>query len=218
MKLRFIIDYATNEATIALYRDTDCVFNTTRLFTARQSAEILPWILEQFKQHAVALQDVDLWMSGIGPGSFTGLRNVSAMTLGLSRGAEKNAPCKGVPSAIGTAAASQTNATRCAVIYDGRNKELLYYGLAKDDAGNWKPTNENGVIAQEAIAQLNNRFPHLIAHQNLQTLLAPWTSAVEYVSQTQINAMAFSPYTESITHPIYLRPAVFTEPKTIREV
>jgi tRNA threonylcarbamoyl adenosine modification protein YeaZ len=118
----------------AAYRDTDSGLAVERSeLDPRRHAELLtPLITQVLAEAKVTLQDLDLIVTGVGPGPYTGLRVsvVTATTLGLVLGA----PVVGVCTLDGFAYDAVRTAARPVVVAtDARRREV--YWAAYDDTG-----------------------------------------------------------------------------------
>jgi tRNA threonylcarbamoyl adenosine modification protein YeaZ len=118
----------------AAYLDTDSGFAVERSeLDPRRHAELLtPLITQVLAKAHVTLQDLDLIVTGVGPGPYTGLRVsvVTATTLGLVLGR----PVVGVCTLDGFAHdAVRTGARPIVVATDARRREV--YWAAYDDTG-----------------------------------------------------------------------------------
>ena len=90
------IEGASTDLSVAL-RDADD-FDVTASWTSarRQSAELMPRILELLEAHGRGLAETRAVAVGTGPGSFTGLRVAMAIAKGLAMALDR--PIVGVPS------------------------------------------------------------------------------------------------------------------------
>ncbi len=218
MKYKALIDYSTPQLVLLIVQtDGKTVVLERQRFSARESGGIHAWIIDTLHKSNIKLKDIETWYSGIGPGSFTGLRGVSAMVMGFARGANPDNPqAYGIPSALGLI--QGIDALNIAVLYDGRNHEVLFYGLSKESNESYRPSGKNGVIHEKKLAELATQFDQFIALDSMRSILENAPFHIHYVSEINPETMIHSTYTENITEPIYLRPAVFVEPKPIREV
>jgi tRNA threonylcarbamoyladenosine biosynthesis protein TsaB len=91
------IDAASTDLSLAIMeRDGTLVDDDAWSSAQRQSAELLPRLLELLARADRALGDVGALAVGTGPGSFTGLRVAMALAKGLAAGLGR--PLVGVPS------------------------------------------------------------------------------------------------------------------------
>jgi tRNA threonylcarbamoyladenosine biosynthesis protein TsaB len=92
------IESASTDLSIAL-RDTDDGVATVSWTSARrQSAELMPRLLELLHAHGRGLAETRAVAVGTGPGSFTGLRVAMAIAKGLALALDR--PIVGIPSLV----------------------------------------------------------------------------------------------------------------------
>ncbi|HEX7171779.1 MAG TPA: tRNA (adenosine(37)-N6)-threonylcarbamoyltransferase complex dimerization subunit type 1 TsaB [Candidatus Limnocylindria bacterium] len=93
------IDGASTDLSVALSRpDGTAVAGVSWTAAQRQSAELLPRILDLLASADRRLADLTAIAVGAGPGSFTGLRVAMALAKGLAFGLDR--PIVGVPSLV----------------------------------------------------------------------------------------------------------------------
>ncbi|MEP7081655.1 MAG: tRNA (adenosine(37)-N6)-threonylcarbamoyltransferase complex dimerization subunit type 1 TsaB [Chloroflexota bacterium] len=98
------IDAASTDLSVALsHRDGTLILDDGWTSAQRQSAELLPHLLELLARAGRSLRDATAVAVGIGPGSFTGLRVGLALGKGLALALDR--PILGVPSLQGWLAA-----------------------------------------------------------------------------------------------------------------
>jgi tRNA threonylcarbamoyl adenosine modification protein YeaZ len=91
------IDAASTDLSLALAeRDGTLIGHEAWSSAQRQSAELLPRLVELLGRSNRSLADVSALAVGTGPGSFTGLRVAMALAKGLAAGLDQ--PLVGVPS------------------------------------------------------------------------------------------------------------------------
>ncbi len=91
------IDGASPALSVALATaNGDLIATSSWTSAQRQSAELLPHVLDMLDQAGSTLGDLDGVAVGTGPGSFTGLRVAMALAKGLAYG--RRIPLFGVPS------------------------------------------------------------------------------------------------------------------------
>lgn len=79
-----------------------------------------------FRQASLNVSDVDLFVMGTGPGSFTGLRTSLSIIKGFHAALGK--PCMGIPGYAGITRQYAVAETPCAVIFDAK-KNKIYGGV-----------------------------------------------------------------------------------------
>lgn len=243
MKWKVALDYSGNEIAIAVLKadDLSVAAETFTEVPGRDSSR-LPIIYQEAMDRAGArTEDVIEWTLGMGPGSFTALRVASAFVIGLAfshlapesarmlrvpgitpddapESATGDMNIRGVPSACGMASSGK----RVLVLYDGRKQELLAYGLKLQD-GFYVPDGYQGVLANhDEFAAIRGNYDTFVAG----TLNIPAVKAfapdldveeVQHVSAAALAKLPAGPWLLSPADPIYLRPAVFVDPKPIRQ-
>jgi tRNA threonylcarbamoyladenosine biosynthesis protein TsaB len=116
------IDTSTSLATIALAVDEQIVaeslINTNRTLSAR----LVPEIERLLTTAGLAIADIDLFASSIGPGSFTGVRGGVATIQGLALATGK--PCAGFSSLAMLAMNFSLSTTLVCPMLDARKNEV----------------------------------------------------------------------------------------------
>jgi len=90
------IESASTDLSVALHDASGAIGDASWTSARRQSAELLPRLLELLDAHGRGLDDVGAVAVGTGPGSFTGLRVAMAVAKGLALA--RRVPIVGVPS------------------------------------------------------------------------------------------------------------------------
>ena len=150
--LHGVLDPQPGKLVFALF-DDDKLLRQSELEMHPRDASLVPEFAEkELAACGTTLENVTRWSFGCGPGSFTFLRVVAALGAGWAAGNDK-LRFRCVPGALALAAALDiAEGEKAGVIYDGRNKELLCFGVKKVD-GELIPTGEelilNGPAAQE---------------------------------------------------------------------
>lgn len=122
------IDTSTSFASIALAVDgvivAEALVNTARTLSARLVSEIERLVTTS----GLAISDIDLFASAVGPGSFTGIRGGLATIQGLALASGK--PCAGFSSLAMLAMNFSLSTMAVCPILDARKSEL--YGALYD--------------------------------------------------------------------------------------
>ena len=92
------IEGASTDLSIALRDTDDAVASASWTSARRQSAELMPRLLELLAAQGRALDETRAVAVGTGPGSFTGLRVAMAIAKGLAVALDR--PIVGVPSLV----------------------------------------------------------------------------------------------------------------------
>lgn len=187
----------------------------------REAAGLLPWMSERLEAESIAVDAIDRWTIGAGPGSFTGMRLAAALITGLAFG-RKTVRLRCVPTAVAVAAQAVTApqpGERAAVLFDGRNHELLLFEV--EFQAEWQPTGIERVLNQSdaasCLAAYDGNYFAAFAYDRppLEALLpAPGRPRVVYLQQLSGQPLLRATYQQFDNDPaqlVYIRPAVFTE-------
>ena len=187
-------------------------------FTAQNrlthSASLMPMVEETLNAAGTALHDLDAVAAVTGPGSFTGMRLASALVKGWVFGyPEIQVRC--VPSAL--IAADAATADRVAVLQDGRNQEMLVFGLKKQN-GTYLPDGFTAVWNREQAAEqlpVQNYGEWVVSSADEAAVrkLLPETATDLQICRTYSAApllRAELPYDGDLDKLVYIRPAVFS--------
>lgn len=183
---------------------------------------LVPWLLDTVAGLGLSLADIGQWSAGTGPGSFSGIRAGIAWVMGVRTAT--GALVRGVPSSLALARSlAAVPGERIGVLHDARRGQLI---LSPCLAGEDGPAaaGEAGVVsvdeldpmafahfvtAQEAVVELAGGrlgdrlrcLPHLEARHLLEMPGIPWPSTpAETVASLD---------------PVYVRPAVFVQPRPV---
>ena len=214
------LDSAGNHAEFALLEDGEVMLEALRPMRGREAAALPEFVLSELAKVGVKLEAIQRWSVGAGPGSFTGIRLVAALVAGWCFGRE-GVSGRCVPGAVSLAAAlSPAPGERIGALYDGRNREFIYYGLAADAQGFPVPSGECEVLTAEAAREFfRNRAAERLAvaaaEADAVAALLPPGSSFCPVSEISAVPLARDPhfaFDGDFTKLVYIRPAVFPPP------
>ncbi len=215
---RAALDPALNCAALAVLDDSGVLLRAEVPMAGREGARLPLFVAEELGRLGLTLDDIALWSIGSGPGSFTGLRLAAALAAGWCF-ARPGVKSRGVPSAFALAAGLpgpvEPGAT-VGCLYDGRNRELLYYQVRRNADG-WESTGVTAVLNREAAAEFFRSRPletlAVYAGETAAVLpLLPEGVTPGVVSQPRTEVLALDPapeYDNDLTRLIYIRPAVY---------
>jgi len=231
MDLAAAVDLSTDEGAFAVAEPTGrkVLFARYQAMPGRAAAGLLPWLIETLAEHRLTLADIGEWTVGTGPGSFTGLRLAAALVLGFGFGGGRTR-IRGLPSALGLALEAGFPAVgEVAVVYGGWRGEIiiLTFTANQDQSGpGW--TMDRKICVGTELEKLDaTRLPILLA---LEVQREPLTRAVSaalsgkirFFPRLPIKNLLFADYSNwargTVANPEYIRPGVYIEPMTIRDV
>ena len=217
--LKAALDFSGSEISFAVVDDGGATVASCLADLPGRDSSTLPILVgEALKKAGLGYDAIDFWTVGTGPGSFTALRVAAAFVLGLVQGHDK--PVRGLPSACGFEG-EKPFGERVLVLYDGRKRELLGFGL-KRDGRFWLPDGFQGVLETpdklEAVRASYDTFTARPCDLDAVRAFAP-TLPVDPAPHVNASVLASIPGGLCDMQPtdlIYLRPPVFVDPKPIR--
>ena len=214
------IDPAPDKVGFSLLCDDKVIVSVNCAMKGRAASALSSFILDELAKAGVAVQDIERWSVGAGPGSFTGLRQAAALVAGWCFGRE-NVLRRCVPGAVALAhAANPNDGDEICCVYDGRNKEILYYNIVFKD-GDYYDTGKSGVLNSEQAVQYfsENKFARTICFSGEYDAIAKIVPDGLEISKTdtadtsvlaRVKSIA---YNNDLTDLVYIRPAVYIAEK-----
>ena len=184
----------------------------------RDSSSLPVLVGDALTKAGFTYDDIGAWTVGTGPGSFTALRVAAAFVLGAAHG--KDQIVRGIPSACGFEGETPFG-DRVLVLYDGRKHELLGFGLKRSGAF-WIPDGWQGVLeTPDKLAALRGSYDTFTASPHDIEAVRLFDPSLPVVLSPHVNASVLASIPPGVcdmppTELIYLRPAVFVDPKPIR--
>ena len=214
-----VIDPAPDHAAFALLEGDKVIVTERRPMRGRDAAALPVFILDTLKKYNVPFEDVKRWTVGSGPGSFTGLRLVAALVSAWTLGKE-DIKTRNVPGAVALGAGLNLRpGEKGGAVYDGRNHEILYFGLIGLPGKDLKPTGETAVLEQaQAAAFFANRTGEKLAmfaseSSAITKVLPPGITpeSFEFSHTAQLALTQVQDFDNDLTRLVYIRPAVYTQ-------
>lgn len=213
-----VIDPAPDHAAFALLEDDRIITVERRPMRGRDAAALPVFILETLKNHNVDFSAVKRWTVGSGPGSFTGLRLVSALVSAWSLGKE-DVKTRNVPGAVALGAMLKlAPGEKAGVLYDGRNREVLYFGVEGLPGNDLKPTGETAVLNAEQAAEFfssrSERLAMFASESKAIAMVLPENitpESFEYSDTARLALTQAQDFDNDLTRLVYIRPAVYTQ-------
>lgn len=215
-KLHGILDPQPGNLAFALFRDGELILHSDCPMHGRDAAILPDFVAGELQKIDLRINDVKQWTIGSGPGSFTFLRLVAALAAGW-KFADPAMDFRCVPGALALAGNSGASDNEsCGVLYDGRNKEILYFGAVKRN-GAWESSGETAVLnAAQAAGFFADRPQEKLVCFECEK------SAVEAILPDSVNVEAVFPcpaalaennsipFDNNLDNLVYIRPAVFS--------
>jgi tRNA threonylcarbamoyl adenosine modification protein YeaZ len=186
----------------------------------RTSSRLTTWIQKLLTEFNINIQDINHWTVGSGPGSFTGMRMAAALVEGLAFN-KHDLKTRCVPTALALASELDTESgEHIAVIFDGRNREILIYGAENQNGNIISAGIEKVLNAEQApLFFSDNNFSHFTAFANDKQAIenivpAEIVDKIDFVEHLPVANLIFSKnkdYDCNLTDLVYIRPAVHTQ-------
>lgn len=219
------LDFSSGEVAFSVIApNEDCLFDSYLTLKARDASPIPAWMEGLLKTHNLTWTDVGEWSVGNGPGSFTGLRLSAALVMGICFGKETKKRSVSTGSAIAYAVPGTPESVL--TLYDGRRNEILAYGMKRVNTY-YVPDGFTTILSnQEREQELRARYQAFAAltkdFQAVQKVMSKECSeavaVIDHVSAAALIRTEPGCFEHSVKELVYLRPAVFVEPKQIRNV
>ncbi|MCJ8328530.1 MAG: tRNA (adenosine(37)-N6)-threonylcarbamoyltransferase complex dimerization subunit type 1 TsaB [Lentisphaeria bacterium] len=213
--MKAAIDSSSKTASFVIWDDDEIILDMSEAEIGRGSVPLFQQILDALDVSSTAINDIESWSIGMGPGSFTGIRVAASIALGICAG--NDATYRGVPSAYALLLQSQPEADKIAILNDGRKDEVLLSAYHKD--GDAWIANEACVEKISNLVESDYHFVILKTDPSLEKLSAEIlqrTTILDYLDARYLIDYPVWPENdaerEKSFEPIYVRPAVHIAP------
>lgn len=205
------LDLSSREGSFALSGDGEVLEEVRFPAYGRDGAKFADFVTDALGRHSLEVRDVGFWTVGSGPGSFSGLRLAAALTQGFVFGSKAQSRC--VPGAVSYARQADLRGERGGVIFDGRNSEILFFGVEKID-GEWRPDGKEKVLDRDGAAQFFAEFDGecAVPEQDEEAVRKIFAPAVLRSAKFQVRDLLEyrgQVYDDDLTRLVYIRPAVY---------
>ena len=151
------IDTSSNLCSVAILEDTTLINKLELDNGLTHSETLMPLIKELFDKSNLSLKDINLLVSDIGPGSFTGIRIGVATCKAFSD--SSNIPCIGVSSLEVLAYNTKNDGIICSTI--NCKNDNCYFALYELIGGNYNVLEEPcAKTVQEVLELINLKYPN----------------------------------------------------------
>jgi len=228
MKLAAALDLSGIEVSFAVADfDSKKVFvEQFKHMRGRDSACLLLWMEECLSETEFKLTDISEWTVGTGPGSFTGLRLVASLISGFAFQNEK-VRTRTLPSVMALAVSNgYEEGKKIASLHDGRRSEVLLFGMECKD-GAVIETGDTRVLATtvelESATSMYDKFTAVITEKAAieKAFGDKFATTVNYEKHLPVSELIFiesDNWGEEMTDLVYIRPAVFVQPRQVRNI
>lgn len=209
-----VLDPQPGNLAFALFENERLIFVENCQMHGRDAAILPDFIEGKLAEKNLKINDVLNWTIGSGPGSFTFLRLVAALAAGW-KFANPAMQFRCVPGALALAGNSTiADGETCGVLYDGRNKEILYFGAVKQNGG-FASSGITAVLNREQAAEFfaercNEKLVCFECEKSAIEAILPEDITVTPVFPDPA-ALALNtsvPYNNDLNDLVYIRPAV----------
>lgn len=218
-------DYSWQEASFAVCDEKgNLLLEEFHVFPPRNASGLTAWMSGLLARHQLTLNEISEWSVGSGPGSFTGLRVAASLVMGLCFGREIRRRAVSTASAMADSLKLPAEKQRVLVLFDGHREELLSYGLDRTPAG-FVPSGFHQVLSRDSLSALAD-FDALIALEKdavrIQEIAGEKAAGklrtVPHIRASFLITNCPDDFSRNLTDPVYLRPAVFVEPRIPRQI
>ena len=213
--IQAFLDTSTNKASFCLVKDGELLTSMTKE-CLRGASKLLPEIISKIAACGLKVADVNQWLVGVGPGSFTGLRVGISFIKGICLAS--GAQYLGVNSGYGyfDGLKDLENLNKITVLHDGRKQEFICNSFEKLASGLWQAMGTEVLAIDDLPLKTDlgelvtfmspDQLPNLTSLHFVDDLNPVNFLLTDVIVPTEITLM------EASCEPIYVRPPVFVPP------
>lgn len=219
------LEQSAGQAGVAWFRDNTCL-EQMAWGNSPEERQRLPATLDRFcRTHHLSLQDVDIFVVDVGPGSFAGIRSALALAIGMALPDRRPVLGLAAPDVMAWPWLEPSRSRRITVVGDARRQQL-WAATIEGTQRHSCLTRGPGLIPIDTLGQAVSDADTLLSPDWQR--LAPWLAALHrdpasgpgaetHPSAQHLGALACARLAAGATLlppvPLYLHPAVFIEPR-----
>lgn len=210
------VDTSSKEIAIGLFKGAKCLYEEYIVADKNYNKVLMPIIQESIKKAGLALGDIDIFASTLGPGSFTGIRVGMAALKGLAQPVRKKYTGAVVLDILANSSASQKRVW--AILDAGRNE--LYAALYITKDGVKELSGKHMLLTKEQFMAKQKKGDTIISlgRENLAGVTAKPGTAITEETAAHIDMKVFAAMTARkakslksadlyTAAPVYIRPS-----------
>lgn len=210
--LHGVLDPQPGKLAFALFENGQLLRSSFLEMHPRDASLVPDFVESELAACGKVLQDVPQWTFGAGPGSFTFLRVVAALGAGWAAG-NPAIRFRCIPGALALAGKLDPgDGETVAILYDGRNKELLAFEVKKVN-GTLQATGKELILNADAAKQYFSGNPMKLAafEADKEALIKVLGNGIPFTTVTpDLAVLANAPgeFDNETDRMCYIRPAV----------
>ena len=205
--------------------DSTLLVSASLPLNGRDNVSFVKHMLSMLDRANVKPGDINLWIVGTGPGSFTGLRMAASLVAGLTFSAGEPPRAVGLPSPYPIALElGLREGCRMAILYPSKKKgELIFCGIERQEGGFAITEEPSPLVERLALDRLSAyaRIASMGVAAGLDELESILSKPIDRLSEFPVRRMfdpAFTANYTGVEALRYARPATEAKTCVIREM